>query len=112
MFNHKERASQAIMQLPFLIMVFFAPIHLGVLVQLNIGGFKFDLGFINQAASLLYLAVLYLWALFVNKKRWIQAAALGMGCLSTICLAVSLLDFGPSANDPLCTGSADSAVCF
>lgn len=104
--KNKENVENSILQVPFFIMIFFSVIHLSVWIQLDIGGRAINLGFINQVASVLYLGVLYLWALFINHKRWIQLTALGMGCLSAICIAVSLADFGNSANDALCTGSA------
>ena len=104
--NYKENAKQVILQLPFFIMIFFGVIHLGVLVQFNIGGKTMNLGFVNQIVSLLYLCLMYLWALFVNQKRWIRFAAFAMGMLSVICLGISLSDMGKSFNDALCTGSA------
>jgi len=106
MHRYSETVKQFILKTPLYIMVFFSMIHLGPLVQINLGRYSFDLSFLNQAFSLMYLAVLYGWALFVNQKSWIKLVSLVMGCLSLISIITSLQDMGYSFNDCLCTGSA------
>lgn len=101
-----------ILNAPFFVMLFFGIAHLMVYIQLNIGGRTINLSFVNQVASFLYIAVVYLWAMFVNNKRWIRITALGMGCLSLICIAISSQDFGKSINDALCTGVSILTILY
>lgn len=108
----QKNFKELIRDLPFYIMVFFSVIHLGVLVQLDIGGKNVNLGFVNQLVSLLYAVAVYLWALFDNKKRWITMTAVGMATLTVICAIVSVKNFGPSANDLLCTGTAILSLLY
>ena len=110
--NYLEKLKKIILKIPFFIMIFFSVIHLGKFIQWEMNGKTFDLSSLNQITSILYIITIYLWALLVNEKRWIQWVALGTGMMSVVCIGVSAADFGGSINDTLCTGSAILTLLF
>lgn len=91
---------------PFFIMVLFAILHMAEYVRFEIAGEVVTLSAINKMASMLYLGMIYLWALFVNRKWWIRIVAIVMGALSVCGILISLNDFGHTINDLLCAGDA------
>jgi len=101
-----------LMNMPFFIMLFFGIAHLMVYVQLDVLGKHLSFSFVNQIASMAYLASVYLWALLASKKRFVQISALFMGALSVCCILVSLGNMGNSINDALCTGNAVLTVLY
>lgn len=97
---------------PYVILLCFPVVHLGVYFQFNFLGKTVSLSFLNTIVSILYILSMYIWALMVNPNRRIKLLALLMGILSVTCLIISLDNFGPSVNDALFTGAAVLTLVF
>lgn len=97
---------KVILNAPFFVMTLFAILHMAEYVRFEIAGEVVTLSAINKMASMIYLGMIYLWALFVNRKWWIRIVAIVMGALSVCGILISLNDFGHTINDLLCAGDA------
>lgn len=110
--NKWETVRRMTLNMPLYIMTVFTMIHLGIFIEFDLGGKIVNLSFVNQIVSFLYLAIMYFWAIFVNKKTYVKVLAVIMGALSACGILISLNDFGKSVNDLLFAGTSVLTIFF